>query len=92
MVAGGEAEGQLVDAEAGVLAAAEALDIDVETVVAQGLEQDVGTDIGHVQVPGVQQSGGLWSVELVVCHCAATHDKGIDSQVERRLLRSVLRG
>ena len=85
-------EGKAVDGETGVLAETETLHIDVQRVVGKSAEVDVAADIIESEMGGVELPFGLWLVELVVADAGMADDEGIDTDVERSMRGSVLRG
>ena len=68
------------------------LDIDIQTILTQCFQDDVGTDAGNRHMLGVELLGSLYGIPLVIAYSTASHDERIDAQVERCLACRVSRG
>ena len=78
--------------ESRLLEERQTLDIDVQTVLAQCFQDDVGTDARNHHMLRVEHLGSFHGIPLVVANGTMAHDERIDAQVERCLACRVSRG
>ena len=76
-----ELEGKTADVEADVIVKSESFDVDIQRIVGECAQVDVGTDVADVQMGG-RELLRRWDVLLVVSDARMADDQGVDAQVE----------
>ena len=72
-------EGEAGEHKTGVFLESEALHADVERVVGQCAQADVGIEVADAEVGWIETSGREVGIELVVVQVGVTDDEGIDA-------------
>ena len=87
-----QTEVQTVDGQSGLFAETEALHVDVQGVVGQCTQVDMGADVTQAEVGRIEETLGLGFVVLVESDVGMADDQRVDAKVEWGMGRRVFAG